>query len=125
MHQRNKPSVHGLVGIVLNATRAVGWFIIRVIVCGFEAVVKLAPQPFLELKGALDVGLGALLVLEFGVVVGELVEEDGDGHAVEDDAKGDAAERHAAAQVGDGHHVPVAHSGDAHLQGGGREIVLS
>lgn len=47
--------------------------------------------------------------LELGVVVGELVVEDGDGHAVEDDAEGDAGEGEDPAQVGLRQHVAVAH----------------
>lgn len=61
---------------------------------------------------------GRVLVgLELGVVVGELVIEDGDGHAVEDDAKGDAGEGKDTSQVGLWEHVAVAHSGNAHLKG--------
>lgn len=59
---------------------------------------------------------GVLLRLELGVVVGELVVEDGDGHAVQDDAEGDAGEGEEAAQVGLGEHVAVAHRGNAHLE---------
>lgn len=54
--------------------------------------------------------------LELGVVVGELVVEDGDGHAVEDDAEGDAGEGEDAAQVGLGEDVAVAHGGNTHLE---------
>lgn len=61
-------------------------------------------------------GDGRVLVgLELGVVVGELVVEDGDGHAVEDDTKGDAGEGKDAAQVGLWEHVAVAHRGNTHL----------
>lgn len=52
---------------------------------------------------------GVLVGLELGVVVGELVVEDGDGHAVEDDAEGDAGEGEDPAQVGLRQHVAVAH----------------
>lgn len=83
---------------------------------GFAARVALAFQASPDLEGALGVGIAVLLFLQLGVVVGKLVEENGDGHAVEDDTEGDAAEGHAAAQVGDGNHVAVAHGGDAHLR---------
>lgn len=81
----------------------------------FAACVVLALQAPPDLEGAFRVGEAIFLFLQLGVVVGKLVEENGDGHAVEDDPKGDAAEGHAAAQVGDGNHVAVAHGGDAHL----------
>lgn len=80
------------------------------------AGVVLALQASSDLEGALCVGKAVLLFLQLGVVVGKLVEQDGDGHPVEDDTKGDAAEGHTAAQVGDGNHVAVAHGGDAHLR---------
>lgn len=83
---------------------------------GFAAGVALAFQAPPDLEGAHSVGIAVLLFLQLGVVVGKLVEENGDGHAVEDDTEGDAAEGHAAAQVGDGNHVAVAHGGDAHLR---------
>lgn len=54
--------------------------------------------------------------LELGVVVGELVVEDGDGHAVEDDAEGDAGEGEDAAQVGLREDVAVTHGGNTHLE---------
>lgn len=90
--------------------------VVRVVGLGITAAIEFALQPLGELELALGVGDAVLLLLQLGVVVGELVEENGDGHAVEDDAKGDAAERHTAAQVGDRHDVAVADSGDAHLQ---------
>lgn len=62
---------------------------------------------------------GVFMGLELGVIVGELVVEDGDGHAVEDDAKGDAGEGKDATQVGLGEHVAVAHGGNTHLEDGG------
>lgn len=83
---------------------------------GFAACLILALQAPSDLEGALCVGKAVLLLLQLGVVVGKLVEKNGDGHAVEDDTKGDAAKGHTAAQVGDGNHVTVAHSGDAHLR---------
>lgn len=83
---------------------------------GFAAGVILALQAPPDLEGALRVGIAVLLFLQLGVVVGKLVEQNGDGHAVEDDPKGDAAEGHTAAQVGDGNHITVAHGGDAHLR---------
>lgn len=55
--------------------------------------------------------------LELGVVVGELVVKDGDGHAVEDDAEGDAGEGKDAPQVGLREHVAVAHCRNTHLEG--------
>lgn len=59
---------------------------------------------------------GSVLVgLELGVVVRELVVQDGDGHAVEDDAEGDAGQSQDAAQVGLREHVTVADRGNAHL----------
>lgn len=91
--------------------------LVQLVRLGILAAFKFALQPFGELELALGVGDPVLLLLQLGVVVGELVEEDGNGHAVEDDAEGDAAEGHAAAQVGDRHHVAVADGGDAHLQG--------
>lgn len=70
-----------------------------------------------ELHPAASFGDGGVLVgLELGVVVGELVVEDGDGHAVEDDAEGDAGEGEDAAQVGLGEDVAVAHGGNTHLE---------
>lgn len=83
---------------------------------GFAACVIFALQASSDLEGALRVGKAVLLFLQLGVVIGKLVEQNGDGHAVEDDTKGDAAEGHTAAQVGDGDHVAVAHGGDAHLR---------
>lgn len=59
---------------------------------------------------------GVLVGLELGVVVGELVIQDGDGHAVEDDSKGDTSYSQDAAQVGFREHVPVANGGNAHLK---------
>lgn len=80
------------------------------------AALELTPQALGELELALRVGKPVLLLLQFGVVIRELVEQNGDGHAIEDDAERDAAECHAAAQIGDRHDVTVAHSGDAHLE---------
>lgn len=90
--------------------------VVRIVGLGITAANKFALQPLGELELALGVGEPVLLLLQLSIVVGELVEENGDGHAVEDDAEGDAAERHTAAQVGNGHDVPIADSGDAHLQ---------
>lgn len=90
--------------------------VVRVFRLGVVATFKLALQSLDELEPALSVGNPVLLLLQLGIVVRKLVEENGDGHAVEDDAKGDAAKRHAAAQVGDRHDVTVADSGDAHLR---------
>lgn len=53
--------------------------------------------------------------LELGVVVWELIVEDGDGHAVQDDAEGDAGEGEDATQVGLWEHVAVTHRGNTHL----------
>lgn len=67
----------------------------------------------------LTAGLGdssVLMGLELGVVVGELVVEDGDRHAVEDDAEGDADAGEYPAQVGLWEHVAVANSGNTHLK---------
>lgn len=61
-------------------------------------------------------GGGVLIGLEFGVIVRELVEEDGYGQAVEDDSKSNADEGKNTAQYGLRVDVPIAHSGDAHLQ---------
>lgn len=83
---------------------------------GSAACVILALQASSDLEGSLCVGKAVLLFFQLGVVVGKLVEQNGDGHAVEDDTKGDAAEGHTATQVGDGNHVAVAHGGDAHLR---------
>ena len=62
-------------------------------------------------------GVAALLCLQLGVVVRELVEEDGDGHAVQNDSKGNADEGEEPAQVSLGVHVAVAHGRDACLKG--------
>lgn len=83
---------------------------------GILAIFEFALQPLDELELALSVGNPILLLLQLGIVVRKLVEENGDGHAVEDDAKGDAAKRYTAAQVGDWYDVTVTNSGDAHLQ---------
>ena len=91
------------------------YLIIGVLRLGLVAAVELVPQTFPELEGALRVCHTVFLLLQFGVVVGKLVEQDGDGHAVEDDAKGDAAKCHTAAEIGDGDDIAVAHSRDAHL----------
>lgn len=66
---------------------------------------------------ALPEGGGVLVGLELGVVVGELVEEDGDGQAVEDDAEGDAYEGKEAAEHRLRVHISITHSGYAHLEG--------
>lgn len=92
------------------------YLIIRVLWRGFEAVVKFAPQTFLELESALCIRNSVFLFLQFGVVVGKLVEQNGDGHAVEDDAKRDATKCYTAAKIGDGDDIAIAHSRDAHLQ---------
>lgn len=60
--------------------------------------------------------IGVLVGLELGVVVGELVVKDGDGHAIEDDAKGDAGEGEHTTQDGFREHVAIAHCGNAHLE---------
>lgn len=65
---------------------------------------------------ALSEGGGVLVGLELGVVVGELVEEDGDGQAVEDDSKGDANEGKEAAQHCLRVHVSITHGGYAYLK---------
>lgn len=59
---------------------------------------------------------GVLVSLELCVIVGELVVENGDGHAVKDDAKGDAGEGKDSAQVGLRQHVAVANCGNTHLK---------
>lgn len=100
----------------LPHTGPVMHLVVRVVGLRLLAAVELAPQALGELELALRVGKPVLLLLQFGVVVGELVEQNGDGHAIEDDAERDAAECHAAAQIGDRHDVTVAHSGDAHLE---------
>lgn len=99
----------------LPATGPIVYLLIRVLRPGFEAAVKLTPETFLELEGAHRVGKVVFLLLQFGIVVGELVEQNGDGHAIKDDAKGDTAECHTAAEVGDGDNISIAHSGDADL----------
>lgn len=91
------------------------YVIIRVLRLRFVAAFKLSPQSLLDLEGALGVGDSVFLFLQFGVVVGKLVEQNGDGHAVEDDAKRDAAECHTAAKIGDRDDIAIAHSRDAHL----------
>lgn len=74
------------------------------------------PRCKLHLPSFLPAG-GVLIGLEFGVIVWELVEEDGDRQAIEDDSKSDANEGKHSTQDGLWVHVPVAHGGDAHLQG--------
>lgn len=60
---------------------------------------------------------GCVLVgFKFGVIVRELVEEDGNGQAVEDNAKRDTNEGEDTTQHGLRVHVSIAHSGDAHLK---------
>lgn len=66
---------------------------------------------------------GVLVGLELGVVVGELIVEDGDGHPVEDDAEGDAGEGEDAAQAGLGDDVAVAHCGNTHLKRHNQKIL--
>lgn len=100
----------------LSHSGSIMYLIIRVLWRGFEAVVKFAPQTFLELEGALCIRNSVFLFLQFGVVVGKLVEQNGDGHAVEDDAKRDATKCYTAAKIGDGDDIAIAHSRDAHLQ---------
>lgn len=81
------------------------------------ALGKPLRDPAGELHLPASFGDGGVLVgLELGVVVGELVVEDRDGHAVEDDAEGDAGEGEDAAQVGLREDVAVAHSGNTHLE---------
>lgn len=80
------------------------------------AVVKPLHRPLGEVHLPAGLGDGGVLVgLEFGVIVGELVVEDGNGHPVQDDAKGDAGEGEDTAQVGLREHVAVAHRGNTHL----------
>lgn len=92
------------------------YLVIRVLWLRFKAAVKPAPQTFPELEGALCVGERVFLLLQFGVIVGKLIEQNGNRHAVEDDAKRYAAKRNTAAKVGDRDNIAIAHSGDAHLQ---------
>lgn len=67
---------------------------------------------------------GCVLVgLEFGVIVRELVEEDGNGQTVQDDPERDADEREDTTQHGLRVDVPIAHRGDAHLEGGEKKCV--
>lgn len=81
------------------------------------ALGELLGSPPGELHFATSLGDGGVLVgFELGVVVGELVVEDGDGHAVEDDTEGDAGEGKDAAQVGLREDVSVAHGGNTHLE---------
>lgn len=83
-----------------------------------KAVVELLHRPLGESDPPSFLQRGRVLVgLELGVVVRELVEEDGDWQAVEDDAERDADESEHAAQYGLRVDVSVAHSGDADLQG--------
>lgn len=102
----------------LPSTGPIVELIVGVLSLGLQAAVTLVLQTSPQLERALGVGKRVFLLLQFGVVVGKFVEKNGDGHAVEDDAKGNAAKGHAAPQIGDGDHVSVAYSGDAHL---GRE----
>lgn len=55
--------------------------------------------------------------LELGVIIRELIVEDGDGHAIENDAKGDAGEGKNTSKVGLWVHVTIAHCGNTHLRG--------
>lgn len=87
-------------------------------VCGAKVLTQFGHSPLGEAHFAtLPEGGGVLVGLELGVVVGELVEEDGDGQAVEDDAEGDADEGKEAAQHSLRVHVSIAHGGYAHLRG--------
>ena len=63
----------------LPHTGPIMYLIIGVLWLGLEAAVKFAPQTFPELEGALCVGDVVFLLLQFGVIVGELVEQNGDG----------------------------------------------
>lgn len=75
-----------------------------------------------ELPGELERDGGLVLVgLQLGVIVRELVVEDGDGHPVEDDTKRDAREGHHPAQHCVRHCVSVAHCGEADLRRGKEE----
>lgn len=98
------------------STGPIVYLIIGVFWLRFKAAVKLTPQTFPELEGAFNVCMGVFLFLELGIVVRELIEQNGDGHAVEDDAEGNAAKCHTATQIGDRDDVSIAHSGDTHLQ---------
>lgn len=84
-----------------------------------SAALRQLPQGSLlqaEPPGELERVAGLVLVgLQLGVVVRELVVEDGDGHAVEDDAKGYAAKCHYPAEYCVRHRVSVAHRGEADL----------
>lgn len=99
----------------LPHTGPIMYLIIGVLGLRLKAAVKFAPQTFPELEGALCVWDAVFLLLQFGVVVRKLVEQDGDGHAVEDDAERDATKCHTAAKIWDGDDITIANSRDAHL----------
>lgn len=85
---------------------------------GAKVLAQFGHRPFGEAHfPPFPQGGGILVGLEFGVVVGELVEEDGDGQTVQDDAEGDADEGEEATQHRLRVDVSVAHRGDADLQG--------
>lgn len=90
--------------------------------CVTVAVSKAVADPFYGPLGKSDLpsilrGGGVLIGLELGVIVWELVEEDGYGQTVEDDSESDADESEDTTQYGLWVDVSVAHSGDADLQG--------
>lgn len=82
-----------------------------------EEVAELADGPpgKADLPSFLQRGR-VLVGLELGVIVWELVEEDGDGQTVEDDPEGDADEGEDPAQRRLRVDVSVADGGDADLQ---------
>lgn len=107
-----------VVKVSMSSTGAIVNVIIRIFRWRFEAAVELTPQPSPKLECALCVGKWIFLLLQFGIVVRELVEQNGNGHSIKNDAKRDAGKRHAAAKVGDWDDISITNSRDAHLQEG-------
>lgn len=92
--------------------RVLGWSVGRA-----KVLTQFGHGPLGEAHfAALPEGGGVLVGLELGVIVRELVEEDGDRQAIEDDSEGDADEGKEAAQYRLRVHVSVTHGGYAHLE---------
>ncbi len=95
----------------------------RVMMCISEAVAELFEGPLGESHLPAFLLRGRVLVgLEFGIIVWELVEEDGYGQTIEDDSERNADEGEETTQYGLRVDVSVSHSGDADLQGMRRAV---
>lgn len=69
-------------------------------------------------------GRCVLVGLQFGVIIRELVEEDGYGQTIQDYPKGDADESKHSTQDGLWVDVAIAHCGDADLEERGDRSVM-